>query len=147
MTDTPAHRPRFIILLSVLGVVQGLFALLLGIFLVVDYDDVELLAKVNNSDVVDGHQITENMLLTAGIIAIALAVVVIIGAIALSRGSEFGRWVVALGSIAIAAQGLWSLVALHGEQQFSAAFSLAFGVFTVWYLFSNDQARAYFHEV
>lgn len=109
---------------------QGVLALLLGIFLVVDYDDVELLAKVNDSDVVDGHQITENMLLTAGIIAIALAVVVIIGAIALSRGSEFGRWVVALGSIAIAAQGLWSLVALHGERPVKTRTSHTPGLFS-----------------
>ena len=125
MTDTSAHRPRFITLLSVFGVVQGVFALLLGIFLVADRADQELLAKINDSDVVDGHQITENMLLTAGIIAIALALVVIVGAIALSKGSEFGRWMVAFGSLAIVAQGLWSLVALHGEQQLSAAFSVA----------------------
>jgi hypothetical protein len=120
---------------------------LLGVFLIADRNDPELLAKVNDSDVAEGHQITPNLLLAMGIIAFILAAVIIVCAVALSRGSKVARWVFALVLVSIVANGIYGLVALHGEQQYVSAFSMVFAVFTLWYLFSSDSAVAYFEDV
>lgn len=47
---------------------------------------------------------------------------------------------------AAAASGLYALVALHGEQQFTAIFTLAFSLFTLWYLFGNARTDEFFEH-
>lgn len=143
--STP-HRPGYLTLLTVLGVVQGVIGLGLATFVIVDRNDTDLLNRLNDSELADGHQITPNLLLAMGIIGLIVSVAIILIAVGLGRGNNAARYIFAFLLVANVAQGLYSLVALDGEQQMTGAFSLAFSLFTLWFLFSSTESTHFFEH-
>ena len=140
------RRPLFVTFLTVIGVIQGLVGIGLGIFLVLDRSDDDLLKEINKAESLDGHQLTSDHLLTFGIIAIVFGVLLIGLALMLSNGSNIVRWLIVLISAGNVAVGLHSLVALHGEQQLSGAMTLVFGLLIIWLLVANDESKEFFAD-
>lgn len=144
MTDH-TKRPALVTFLTVLGVLQGITGVLLGVFLVADRNDATLLRRINESDAFDAHQVTSDVLLVAGVVALVFGALVIAIALALGQGKSFARWLLAIGCVTNAAVGLHSLIVVHGEQQFTGSLSLAFSLFTLWVLFGSE-AKEYFER-
>lgn len=149
MTETPAlsappKRPTFVTFLMAILVIQGVAGILLGVFLVVDRNDENLLRQINENELLENHQLTSDHLLTIGIIGMVLGVVLVILALMLANGSNFVRWLLVLGSLGNAAYGLHSLVALHGEQQMSGSLTVVFSAMAIWLLVANDESEEFF---
>lgn len=141
-----AQRPKYLTLLSALIAIQGIAVGLLGVFLVLDRNDADLLRHINETDALDQHQLTPDMLLSIGVAGIVLGAVLVVLSIALASGNRLARWFVAIGCVLNAGVALHSLVALHGEQQLTGAMTLSLAVFTLWFMFGNDQAKQFFED-
>lgn len=130
-----ARRPFGITVLVALGVVQGVFAILAGLFLVLDRDDARLR---------DVSTLTEGGLLWIGLFIIALGVITVLLALALGRGSEIVRIFLGVLTALHLGSGLWALVALHGEQRWAAAYSVVISAVILYILFGSERSEAFF---
>ena len=142
--STTDKRPIYVTILMVLATLNGLVAIGLGIFVIADRNDADFLKHINESDTLEQHQLTPNLLLILGIGGIVLGCVLIALSVLLGKGSKLAQFVLGLACVANAAFGLHSLVALHGEQQMSGTMTLALSVFTLWLLFGYEESKTYF---
>jgi hypothetical protein len=132
---SPAYRPGGITLIMVLAIIGGIFEILGGIWIIIDRADHRLLNQSN---------LTENGLLGAGIVAILFGTVWILVALALGRGSRVARLVFGILAVLNLAAGLYALVALHGEQQWSGAFQTAIAIIVLYLLYGSERDREFF---
>ena len=128
-------RPGGVTLLVVLGLIQGIASLILGLVLVLDKSDENL---INESGM------TESTLLGTGIGIMLVGVVIILLSLALRNGSNIVRWLFGIVTMFHVAGGIWGVFALHGEQQLSAAFSTVFGLIILWILFGSERSDEFF---
>jgi hypothetical protein len=128
-------RPGGVTLLVVLGLIQGIASLILGLVLMLDKSDENLIAESG---------MTENTLLGTGIGLMIAGVVIILLALALRNGSNIVRWLFGIVTIFHVAGGIWGIFALHGEQQLSAAFTTMFGLIILWILFGSERSDEFF---
>ena len=138
MSSTPTQhvsRPGGITLLVVLGLIQGIAALIGGLVLILDKDDENLIAE---------SAMSENQLLGTGIGLLSFGVIMIALSLALRNGSNFVRWLFGIVTMFNVAWGIWGIFALHGEQQLSAAFTVLFGVIILWILFGSERTDEFF---
>lgn len=134
-TTTPTQRPGGITLIMVLAVIGGIFNIIGGIWIVIDRDDRRLLDHAN---------FTENGLLGTGIFAIVFGAIWILVALALGRGSRGARLVFGIIAVLNLAAGLYAMVALHGEQQWSGAFQTAIAIIVLYLLYGSERDRDFF---
>jgi hypothetical protein len=137
MSAQPAttHRPGGITLIMVLAVINAIFGIIGGIWVIIDRADHRLL---NQSG------LTENGLLGAGIVAIILGCIGLIIALALGRGSRIARLLFGIWAVLSLAGGLYALVGLHGEQQWSGAFQVAIAIIVLYLLYGSERDREFF---
>jgi hypothetical protein len=132
---TETHRPGGITLIMVLAVIAAIFDIVGGIWIIIDREDHRLLNESN---------LTENGLLGAGIAAIVIGVIYLLVALALGRGSRVARLLFGIFAVLNLAGGIYRLVALHGEQQWSGAFQAAFALIVLYLLYGSERDREYF---
>lgn len=135
----PEHvrRPGGITLLMVLGIINGVVSIAGGLFLMLDSDDADLQDLTN---------LSSSQLSSAGVGAIVGGAIVLVCAIALGGGSSLVRWLYGIVVMFNVAFGVWGVFALHGEQQLSAAFGLAFGLIILWILFGSERTDRFFEQ-
>ncbi len=144
--STTDKRPVYVTILSALAVIQGVVAIALGVFVILDRNDEEFLRHINETDGLENHQLTPNLLLVLGIVGIVVGLVSFGLAFLLSNGSKIAQFVLGLVCIVNAALGLHSLVALHGEQQMNGSITLGVSLFTLWLLFGYQDSREFFAD-
>ena len=149
MTDTSARtatsaRPLIITVLSVMGLLQGVISLLLGVFVVAERNDADFLQQINDSSEIGDHHITSDTLLTFGVIAIAVGAIVIVLAMLLARGSNAVRWAFVALSAVNAAGGLYAVVEYEGSQRMTGAYTLGFSLIILWILLGNKRVDDFF---
>jgi hypothetical protein len=130
-------RPGGITFLVVLGWIQGLLALGAGIFLILDRNDEDLQSKTDMS---------ADQLVSTGVAAIVFGTFVVILASMLGRGNTVVRWLFGLLVVVNVGIAIWGLFGLHGEQQLSAAISLAFGLLVLYLLFGPERTDRWFDQ-
>ena len=136
-TAAGVRRPFGITLLVVLGVISGCLTALMGLFVMLDRNDPDLVLYSLN---------TPDQLMWAGLIAITVGVIKVLLALALGGGSEIVRVLFTIIVALNLGAGVWAVLATRGEQQLSGAFSAVIaGV--VLYLLLNQRADAYFESV
>jgi hypothetical protein len=128
-------RPGGVTLLVVLGLIQGVASLILGLVLILDKSDENLM---NQSGM------TENTLLGTGIGMMIVGAVMILLSLGLRNGSNFVRWLFGIVAMLNVAGGIWGIFALHGEQQLSSAFTAMFGLIILWILFGTERSDEFF---
>jgi hypothetical protein len=132
---TTVQRPGGITLIMVLAILNGIFGIIGGIWIVIDRDERRLLDHTN---------LTQDGLLGAGIAAIVLGAIGIVIALALGRGSRLARLLFGIWAALNLASGLYALVALHGEQQWSGAFQSAIAIIVLYLLYGSERDREFF---
>lgn len=128
-------RPGGITLLVVLGLIQGIGSILTGLFILLDHNDVTLQTDTRMSD---------NQLQGTGVVLLLVGALYIVLSIMLSRGSSLVRWIYGIVAMFNVSAAVWGLLALRGEQQLAAAFSLVFGVIILWILFGTERSDRFF---
>ena len=128
-------RPGGVTLLVVLGIIQGVSALIGGLVLILDKSDEALQSQAAMS---------ENQLVGSGIGLLIIGVVMILLSLALRNGSNLVRWLYGIVTMLNVAGGIWGIFALHGEQQMSAAFTTVFGLIILWILFGSERSDEFF---
>ena len=129
--------PLGITFLVALGIVQGAVAILLGLFLVLDRNDAEL---------IDQTEMTSSVLTSVGIGLMVGGAIHLLLALALRRGNAFVRFLFGIFALINVAGSLWAIVGTHGEQRAAASVSLVFGLLVVWILFGSDRSARFFSE-
>lgn len=137
MQSDHVRRPGGITLLMVLGIINGLAGIGSGLFLIVDSDDQQLQDVANMSS---------SQLTGTGTGSIIGGVIILACALALGGGSSFVRWAYGIITVVNVSFAVWGLAALHGEQQLTAAFSLAFGLMILWILFGSERTDRFFEQ-
>ena len=137
MSAQPAtgHRPGGITLIVVLAVINAVFAIIGGIWIIIDRADHRLLNESN---------LTENGLLGTGIAAVIIGAIGLLIALALGRGSRLARLLFGIWAVLSFAGGIYALVALHGEQQWSGAFQACIAIIVLYLLYGSERDREFF---
>lgn len=118
-----------------LGVIQGISEILLGLFVILDRDDLRLL---------DRSALTEGNLLAIGLFVAALGVVVILLALALGRGSEIVRLLFGAVAAMNVGSSLWATIALHGEQRWAGLYGVVVGLVVLYILYGSERSEEFF---
>ena len=133
--NTVQERPGGITLIMVLAVINSVFLILGGIFVLLDHDDHRLLRESG---------LTVNALQGAGVALIVVGVIGLIVALALGRGSRIARLLFGIWAVFEFAGGLYSAFAFTGEQQASGVLSAAIGFIVLYLLYGSERDREYF---
>lgn len=134
-TTDHVARPGGIALLMVMGIINGLGSIGLGLFLVLDRAD-DALQQESGMD--------ESQLLAIGIALMVFGALIAIFALMLGQGSSLIRWGFGVIAMLNVWSGVWGLFALNGEQQASAALSAVFGLIILWILFGSERTDRFF---
>lgn len=129
-----AQRPFGITLLMIYGSLLGLANIALGIFAILDRNDVALLGQSFHSN---------DQLLAAGIVAIVFGSAQLMLAMALGQANNIVRMLYAVVASLNLAAGLWATIALHSEQRTAGLFAVVFSGLVLYFLF-NSKADDYF---
>ena len=137
MTTAPGttRRPGGITVIVALAVIDAVFTIIGGIWVVLDHDQHELLARSG---------FTSNGLLSTGVAAIVLGFIGLMVALALGRGSRIARLLFGIWAVLSLANGLYHLVALGGEQQLSGAVQSAVAIIVLYLLYGSEEDREFF---
>jgi hypothetical protein len=133
--STVQQRPGGITLIVVLAVINALLSIAGGIFILLDNDDTRLLRHSG---------LTTNALSGAGVGIIIIGVIGLIVALALGRGSRIARLLFGIWAALNFVGGLYSAIALDGEQRAAGAFSAAIGFIVLYLLYGSEKDREYF---
>lgn len=134
---SPAPMPLGLGALAMLGGFQGLMAVALGVFLVLDRNDAEL---------IDHTQLSSTQLASMGTGLIIGGTIHFLLAVALSRGSNIVRFLLGVVTLLNVAAAFWGVVATHGEQRLVAAFGLVIGLVVLWILYGSARSQRYFDD-
>jgi len=133
----PASLPIGLGFLAMLGGFQGLVTIALGLFLVLDRNDAEL---------IDHTQLSSAQLAAVGVGALIGGSIHFLLALALSRGSNIVRFLLGVVTLINVAAAFWGVVATHGEQRLTASIALVIGLAILWILFGSARSQQYFAE-
>jgi hypothetical protein len=134
MAQSIAHRPFGVTMVMVFGVIGGIINSALGIFVILDRDDPDLLKYSFHS---------EDQLLAIGLATLAFGLIQLALALALGRGSNGVRVLYAIVAVFNLIGGIWALVALHSEQRYSGAAAVCVSLLVLYLLF-NERADEFF---
>lgn len=136
---TPTRRPGVVSFIGVILYIQGLLAAVAAVSMLIWRNDVLDFLEKEGSPISDGA-------FTGTIIAEAvLAILLIIVANGIMRGSNATRLFVAVVQGLSMAMAIYVLVAHHvGGLVYRAVFSLFVGVFVLWALYGNDESDRFF---
>ncbi len=132
--QAPARRPGGITLLAVLIVVSGLLGLLGSIAVIIGR---------GNDDFVKDTGVGSNTLLWVGIVGVIIAVVYLLVARGLTRGSGLARGLAALVAVLSLASGIYQAIIQSGSLRWSAIVSAVLALIVLTLLFS-PRANAFF---
>ena len=133
-TRTRPPRPFGIVVLEILAIIQGISAFLLGLFVLFDHDDPDLIRTA---------RMTSNQLQSYAIGAMIVGAAVFILGLMLGRGSQVARVVFAFFAMINLASGLYAVVAFHSEQRLVGMFSTVISAIVLMILFSHNAQEYY----
>jgi hypothetical protein len=141
MTETyqPVRRPGVVSFIGVILYIQGILAAIAAVSMLIWRNDILDYLEEQGSPLSDGA-------FTGTIIGEAIAaVLLIIVANGIMRGSKGMRLLVAIVQCFSMATAIYVLVAHHvGGLVYRAVFTLFVGVFVLWALYGNDESDRYF---
>jgi hypothetical protein len=132
--QAPARRPGGITLLAVLIVVSGLLGLIGSIAVIIGR---------GNDDFVRDTGVGSSTLLWVGIVGVIIAVVYLLVARGLTRGSGLARGLAALVAVLSLASGIYQAIIQSGSLRWSAIVSALLALIVLLLLFS-PRANAFF---
>ncbi|HYN71979.1 MAG TPA: hypothetical protein VES60_05705 [Nakamurella sp.] len=132
--QAPARRPFGITLLAVLIVVSGLLGLIGAIAVII---------ARGNDDFVRDTGVGSSTLLWVGIVGVIIAVVYLLVARGLTRGSGLARGLAALVAVLSLASGIYQAIIHSGSLRWSAIVSALLALIVLMLLFS-PRANAFF---
>ena len=132
--QAPARRPGGITLLAVLIVVSGLLGLIGSIAVIIGR---------GNDDFVRDTGVGPGTLLWVGIVGVIIAVVYLLVARGLTRGSGLARGLAALVAVLSLASGIYQAIIQSGSLRWSAIVSALLALIVLSLLFS-PRANAFF---
>lgn len=132
----PARRPIGVTFIGVIGVLMGLLHILGGVLLILDQEDARIIHESGMS---------KDQLLAAGVVIALIGVIVVMLSLSLMGGSPLARLVFAFFVVLQIAGGLYSIVALSGEQQGTGAISMVLGLFVLFLLYGTEADREFFN--
>ena len=132
--QAPARRPGGITLLAVLIVVSGLLGLIGSIAVIIGR---------GNDDFVSDTGVGSSTLLWVGIVGVIIAVVYLLVARGLTRGSGLARGLAALVAVLSLASGIYQAIIQSGSLRWSAIVSALLALIVLMLLFS-PRANAFF---
>jgi hypothetical protein len=132
--QAPARRPGGITLLAVLIVVSGLLGLIGSIAVIIGR---------GNDDFVRDTGVGSSTLLWVGIVGVIIAVVYLLVARGLTRGSGLARGLAALVAVLSLASGIYQTIIQSGSLRWSAVVSALLALIVLLLLFS-PRANAFF---
>ncbi len=135
VTAARPHRPVGVTVLVILLWVQALIGIAGGVILVILHH--------NRSVIHNTHQ-SASALLAIGIVALVIGVVTALIAYALSRGSNFARWIVALISALELAAAIYTAIRVHGDSRIGAIVNGAIALIILYILFGERGSQEYF---
>ena len=129
-TEVPdtARRPSGVTFVVVLAYIMSIFTLLNGVFTTIDADTLGFQAVAG---------MTEDELMWAGVVTIAVGAIGILLTAALARGSQVVRILFTVWIAFQIATGLYALVSYAGEERGAGAVTVGFGVVLLILLFSS----------
>jgi hypothetical protein len=129
-------RPPFtVLLLAVLGVIEGILAALLGIGVIVERDDPEIADRLGYSS---------GWLIVYGIVAIGIGVVIAWLAIAVAQRSSFARWTLGFLAVVHLAGGLFTVFQWYDVNPWQGVGSIVVSAVVLYLLFWARSTRNYF---
>jgi hypothetical protein len=131
----PAPRPFGVSLLSILIVIGGALNLLGGALLLVAAADESTLADWDT---------TSGVVRVAAVLLLVLGLVGVLVGVALRRGSNLARTLVALIAMAQLGLVIWSVLGLHSSTWYQAIAPAAIYLIVAFYLYTADEAKEYF---
>ena len=132
--QAPARRPGGITLLAVLIVVSGLLGLIGSIAVIIGR---------GNDDFVRDTGVGSSTLLWVGIVGVIIAVVYLLVARGLTRGSGLARGLAALVAVLSLASGIYQAIIQSGSLRWSGIVSAVLALIVLSLLFS-PRANAFF---
>ena len=134
-------RPGVVTFIAVIMYVQSALAAVAGVALIIWRNEVLDWLEQEGAPLTDGG-------LTGTIIAeFVAAVLLLLAAAGLMRGSSGWRLVIAIVEGFAMALAVYTLIAHHvGGYVYRSVFTLFVGVFVLWALYGNDQSQRYFDE-
>jgi hypothetical protein len=137
--QVPTRRPGVVSFIGVVLYIQGFLAAVAAVAMVMWRNDILDYLDKEGSPISDGA-------FTGTIIAEAvLAVLLILVANGIMRGSSGTRLLVAIVEALSMASAIYILVAHHtGGLVYRAVFSLFVGIFILWALYGHDESDRYF---
>jgi hypothetical protein len=132
--QAPARRPGGITLLAVLIVISGLLGLIGSIAVIIGR---------GNDDFVRDTGVGSSTLLWVGIVGVIIAVVYLLVARGLTRGSGLARGLAALVAVLSLASGIYQAIIQSGSLRWSAIVSALLALIVLLLLFS-PRANAFF---
>jgi hypothetical protein len=128
-------RPGVITLVSILVGIQALSAAIVSATTFTSRNDSAFQEVVGRS---------ADQLLVKGIIEAVLAVVLVLVAFGVLRGSSGARTFVAAAMALRIGVGVWTMISHSGGYVASAAVTLAISLFVLWALYDHREASAFF---
>ena len=138
-SQAPARRPGVVSFIGIILYLQAFLAAMAALSLLIWRNDILDFLEKEGSPVTDGT-------LTGSIIAEAIAaILLLIVASGIMRGSRGMRLFVAVVQCFGMGVAIYILIAHHtGGYVYRAVFSLFVGVFVLWALYGNDESDRYF---
>jgi hypothetical protein len=133
MTTPPVQRPGSVTIVVILTWITAIFALIGAAILFV------VATTVNSSDL----PATKNVMFAAAVIALVLGLVTAWVAYALSKGSNFARFLVSLVQVLNIANAIWTWIELGGNYVISAILNIAIAMI-ILILVWNRRANEFF---
>ena len=135
----PTRRPGVVTFIGVILYIQGFLAAIAAVAMLIWRNDVLDFLEKEGSPISDAS-------FTGTIIGEAIvAVLLILVANGIMRGSNTSRFLVAVVQAISMGMAIYILIAHHvGGYVYRAVFSLFVGVFVLWALFGNDESDRFF---
>jgi hypothetical protein len=134
--EARAHRPFLLGFVAVLAMIQGAFAVIGGIALIIEHNDADLLRHVD---------VSSDTLAVFGWVLLVIGVIELFVAIGLWRGNDFARYVVAFLEIIHGAWGIYAVIAYEGTYRWQGLWQLLFALVILYILF-NQRSEAFFER-
>ena len=134
-------RPGVVTFIAVIMYIQSAIAVIAAVSLVIWRNDILDWLEQEGSPLSSGG-------LTGTIIAeFVIAVVLLLAAAGLMRGSNGWRLVIAIAEGLTMGVAVYTLISHHvGGYVYRSVFTLFVGVFVLWALYGNEQSERYFDE-
>lgn len=138
-TQVPTRRPGIVSFIGVVMYIQGFLAAVAAVAMLIWRNDVlDFLEK-------EGSPISDSAFTGTIIGEAVVAVLLILVANGIMRGSNASRLLVAIVQGLSMAMAVYILIAHHvGGYVYRAVFSLFLGVFVLWALYGNEESDRFF---